>query len=314
MTFISYAQNFEDVMLWRALRHVEGGRYIDVGAADPDEYSVTRAFYERGWQGINIEPTLSYFRRLAGARQRDLNLNVALGAEAGELPFFEVEGTGLSTLDARIADEHRATGRVVREIAVEVRTLAEIVREHVSDQVHFLKIDSEGAERAILEGADFRLFRPWIVLVEATRPLSVTQNFEEWEDLLTTADYHFAWFDGANRFYIAGEQWARLSPAFALPPNIFDDFIRVRDTEQLERIRGAESRASQAELRAAQAETQVMQADSRTIRAEARAAEADQQAARAGARTAAAVQEAARAEARAITAEQHAAQATNNAT
>ena len=27
--FISYAQNFEDVMLWRALKHVEKGFYID---------------------------------------------------------------------------------------------------------------------------------------------------------------------------------------------------------------------------------------------------------------------------------------------
>ena len=32
MSFISYAQNFEDVMLWRALKHVENGFYIDVGA------------------------------------------------------------------------------------------------------------------------------------------------------------------------------------------------------------------------------------------------------------------------------------------
>lgn len=32
MTFVSYAQNFEDVMLYRALKHVEKGFYIDVGA------------------------------------------------------------------------------------------------------------------------------------------------------------------------------------------------------------------------------------------------------------------------------------------
>jgi len=32
MTFISYAQNFEDVMLYRTLKHIEKGFYIDVGA------------------------------------------------------------------------------------------------------------------------------------------------------------------------------------------------------------------------------------------------------------------------------------------
>ena len=35
MRFISYAQNNEDVLLWRALGHVRDGFYIDVGANDP---------------------------------------------------------------------------------------------------------------------------------------------------------------------------------------------------------------------------------------------------------------------------------------
>lgn len=53
---ISYAQNFEDVMLMRALASIEKGFYIDVGAAWPDQDSVTKAFYEKGWLGVNIEP------------------------------------------------------------------------------------------------------------------------------------------------------------------------------------------------------------------------------------------------------------------
>ncbi len=54
--FTSYAQNFEDVMLWRALRHIDQGYYIDVGAWSPELDSVTKAFYEHGWHGINVEP------------------------------------------------------------------------------------------------------------------------------------------------------------------------------------------------------------------------------------------------------------------
>ena len=33
--FVSYAQNFEDVILWRTLKHIYEGFYIDVGAQDP---------------------------------------------------------------------------------------------------------------------------------------------------------------------------------------------------------------------------------------------------------------------------------------
>jgi methyltransferase FkbM-like protein len=91
MTFISYAQNFEDVMLWRALKHVQAGFYIDVGAGHPDDYSVTRAFYDRGWRGINIEPT-SRITRLAGARPLDLNLHAAaVGQATDKLILFVVE-------------------------------------------------------------------------------------------------------------------------------------------------------------------------------------------------------------------------------
>ena len=59
MTFVSYAQNFEDVMLWRALSDVKQGHYIDIGAQDPVINSVSLAFYEAGWRGIHVEATRS---------------------------------------------------------------------------------------------------------------------------------------------------------------------------------------------------------------------------------------------------------------
>ena len=116
MTFISYAQNQEDVILWRVLRDVEHGFYVDVGAADPEELSVTRAFYDRGWSGINVEPLDQYFQRLVRDRPRDTNLKVAVGREAGVRTFHAIEGTGLSTLDAEIAARQQAAGWQVHEI------------------------------------------------------------------------------------------------------------------------------------------------------------------------------------------------------
>jgi hypothetical protein len=59
--FISYAQNYEDVMLLRAFKDVAHGFFIDVGANDPIGDSVTCAFYQRGWVGINIEPLPTHF-------------------------------------------------------------------------------------------------------------------------------------------------------------------------------------------------------------------------------------------------------------
>src|SRR5271169_5465726 len=81
--FVSYSQNGEDVMLWRALRHVRNGVYIDVGANDPVIGSVTKAFYDSGWTGINIEPVPEYFVLISEMRPLDINLQVAANDMAG---------------------------------------------------------------------------------------------------------------------------------------------------------------------------------------------------------------------------------------
>ncbi|WET42222.1 hypothetical protein [Citrobacter enshiensis] len=70
MTFISYAQNLEDVVLWKALKNIENGFYIDVGANDPLIDSVTNSFYNNGWHGINIEPINTHFKKLVLERPR----------------------------------------------------------------------------------------------------------------------------------------------------------------------------------------------------------------------------------------------------
>ena len=53
MSFVSYAQNFEDVLLWRALRDAEPKSYFDIGAQDPTINSISLAFYEAGWRGTS---------------------------------------------------------------------------------------------------------------------------------------------------------------------------------------------------------------------------------------------------------------------
>src|SRR5579859_3557422 len=104
MTFVSYAQNYEDVLLHRALKHVVRGFYVDVGAQHPVNESVTKAFYERGWHGINIEPMAAWFTLLESDRPHDINLNVAVTDQFGDLVMFEVEGTGLSTTNEELAE------------------------------------------------------------------------------------------------------------------------------------------------------------------------------------------------------------------
>ncbi len=264
MTFVSYAQNFEDVMLWRALKGVQAGFYIDVGAAHPDTDSVTRAFYDRGWSGINIEPVASSARWLRAARPRDVTLQVALGETCGRGELFLAEGTGLSTMEAGMVARLGESGFETEPTEVEVETLAAVCRRHAPADIHFLKIDVEGSERAVLAGADFAAFRPWVVLLEATAPMSQEQTHAEWEPILLASGYRFAWFDGLNRFYLAEERHAELSPHFTTPPNVFDDFLRAHDAEQARLLSQAETQAAERLDRLQETENRARAGDERS--------------------------------------------------
>jgi FkbM family methyltransferase len=224
MPFISYAQNYEDVVLWRALRGVEHGFYVDVGAADPEEASVTRAFYDRGWSGTNLEPLDEYFNKLTKARPRDTNLKVAVGREAG-VRTLHTFPSGLSTLSPQLSARHQAAGWEGHETVVPVLTLTKILEDCAPPTIHFLKIDVEGAEAEVVEGLDLDRFRPWIIVIEATEPNSTVSTRDDWEHLIIGHGYGLAYFDGLNCFYVADEI-AGLKEGLAVPPNVFDDFVR----------------------------------------------------------------------------------------
>ncbi len=228
MATISYSQNLEDVMLQRALGHIRRGFYVDVGAYHPEIDSVTKAFYDRGWRGINIEPEKRGADYLKQARPDDLNLQVVIGEQAGVRLFHQIEGTGLSTANTDLAEKAAADhGFAIDSIQLPCLTLTDVLREHAERPIHFLKVDVEGAESQVLNGLDLDTIRPWVVLVEATEPCSQIENHQQWESLLTDNGYSFVFADGLNRYYVADEH-AELCPAFRYPPNVFDEVVSHR--------------------------------------------------------------------------------------
>lgn len=264
MTFISYSQNFEDVLLWRALKHVPHGFYIDVGANDPEEHSVTKAFYDAGWRGVNIEPMPSYHQVFEQARPRDINLAVACGAAEGSITLFDTPAiNGWASTDSETARAHRAEGVEVVEIAVPLRTLSGICAEHAAGRdIHFLKIDVEGFEGEVLRGMDFARWRPWLLVIEATLPNSRVTNHASWEQLVTAHDYHFAYFDGLNRYYVAGER-RELAAALTVQANVFDDFIGHHLDKAWQRGRQADEQIVQQQRAIDDAATRAAQAEQR---------------------------------------------------
>lgn len=275
--FVSFAQNFEDVMLWRALgREPDGtprrrpGTWIDVGAWDPVLDNVTHAFHLRGWRGLNVEPSPEYFPRLARARPGDVNIQAAAGDAEGTLTFWAYPASGLSTGDPVTAAQHRADGLEAVAFEVPVHRIDRLAAEHELGPIDFLKVDVEGMERAVLTGADLPRLRPRIVLIEATKPNSQVQTHADWADVLAAGGYEEVYFDGLNRFYVLAEEHALLAPAFAAPPNVFDRFIRADDEPRRQAVeagRWVAEAASAAQRGMLLAEREVSRAERRAEQA-----------------------------------------------
>lgn len=263
-TLISHAPNFEDVLLWRALGHLDTGYYLDVGAADPLDGSVTAAFYQRGWRGINLEPVPALHARLCAARPADLNLAAAAGAAAGRLRLFERLDGAQASSDAARALAWRGAGHDVLQREVDSLTLDQVCERHVGGALHFLNLAVAGAAPDVLAGLDLRRWRPWIVLVAADQP-------EGWAAPLLAAGYRHAYQDGHKTYYVAGEH-PQLLAALALPPHPDDRYTLVEGhrlawplAQWRQRTASAEQEAREARDWAA---ARARELDERALRAE----------------------------------------------
>lgn len=229
--FISYSQNFEDVILNRLFADQKTGFYIDVGAQHPYYDSVTKAFYDRGWHGINLEPVKEYYELLKQQRERDINLQVAAGEAELILEFYELEGTGLSTFDRQTAEEiAEKNSYKILPYQVPIKKLADICQQYVTQPINFLKIDVEGWEENVILGHDWQNFRPIVVLLEATIPNSPVRTETKIKEILESKNYEYVYFDGLNDYYLAQEH-IYLKQHFQTPPNVFDKFISARVIE-----------------------------------------------------------------------------------
>ena len=92
LNFISYSQFNEDLILFCIFYDVKKGFYIDVGANDPNHISVTKAFYLKGWHGINLESLPDKYKILSRERKRDLNLQIGVRNKKGNFSLFAKGG------------------------------------------------------------------------------------------------------------------------------------------------------------------------------------------------------------------------------
>jgi len=225
MTITSYAKQFEDIILWNVFKDIKNGFYVDVGAADPEINSVTKLFYDNGWTGVNVEPSYQFFYKYLETRTNDINLNIALGNEEFQkIEFYEILDTDISTTDKKQAEQYKN----IFSHKIISKTLKEVCTENNINQIDFLKINSNGSDLKIIEGHNFNIIRPIVILINSK---NTDEQKQEIDNILKSHNYELVLQSGNNLFYLANEH--KLLATKFVDPIYFIEDIRITEKHKL---------------------------------------------------------------------------------
>ena len=189
------------------LKQKPDGVFVDIGAFDGFTGSNTLFFEKfRGWAGICIEASPTYFRPLAKLRSAEC-INVAISNTEGEASFFEITRglEQMSSLTENLPDNMQEISKKRgdfegREITVPTATFGKIAKDRSLKYVDYCSIDVEGGEMKVLEGIDFDYTDIHIFSVENIQ--SRSNDFERIRTFLRDRNYTLLKKIGADDMFV----------------------------------------------------------------------------------------------------------------
>ncbi len=152
-----------DLMAEDYFKNKKKGFFIDVGCHHPLLNNNTYNLYKKSWRGINIDLDFGAIDMFNFFRKGDVNIQAALSNTIGKknLYFFH-NRSAINTL-SQTAENKASEIRKVKTL-----TLNDIIENsHFKNkEIDFLSIDVEGTEIDVLQGLNFKKYKPKLVVLE----------------------------------------------------------------------------------------------------------------------------------------------------
>jgi len=212
----SYSQCGEDLivafLLLEALK-IPHPYYLDIGAHHPIHLSNTYLFYKQGCQGVCVEPDPDLCERIKRIRKMDVCINAGIGTEKKDRADFYIMSAKTLNTFSRAEAQANVDGRnhrIERVIQIPLISIEQIIQENFKSCPHYVSLDTEGMDLAILKALNFRKFRPEVLCVETlTHPQ--LQKVNE-IDALMRGNGYFTYADTfINTIFVNKEAWANNS-------------------------------------------------------------------------------------------------------
>lgn len=165
------AQFNEDVWLWELFNRRTDGFFIEVGAFDGYNYSLSYVFECVGWTGLLVEAIPSKYQLCAQRRTASRVVHAALGRRnapsTAQFTLVDDPYGGMLSFNATTREHLSKIGPRFRteKVTVPQTTMNALLADHTGD-IDFASIDVEGGELDLLDGFDLLKHRPKVLLIE----------------------------------------------------------------------------------------------------------------------------------------------------
>jgi len=187
-----YSQGEEEQVILDFFKDFKG-RFLDIGAADGITYSNTRALYEKGWEGVLVEPSNRLYKellKLYEGENRIQIINKVMGSFTGEIEYFDNEVYTLGSTKKEHCELFKNYNPFIKTIA-ECLSWDDFINQFPGPY-HFISIDTEGMDYEILKLINLKEVDNKMVCVEKV------YNNEGIKEYLEDNGYKIIYVSGEN--------------------------------------------------------------------------------------------------------------------